>query len=328
MTTDTEVDEWIRHLKAVPRLENVITTMDGEVRWAWTGTVKPARTIGAHSIVESWFPGVSTGRASGPLSGPLSGVRRRWDKSGVRSTTAAIGTLVHREVTEGHSTEKHHKFTVAVRDALADQGLSIVCGDTLVHTPLKDVATGIDVVAVRAGDPDKQVVLIELKTGGGAGIGWHGGGARKHALAPLQGIPQTMEGFAHAQLALSAFLFNKLAPAGVVAREALVVHVFDCGSAKRVKVTVTPCMAPFLDPSPGPGPGPGSGSGSGPGPGTPSWSDVLMVGEALIYGRVGCLMDVFAKEHATQVRSAVSTLRWKQGAGSKVPQFRWDAGPC
>lgn len=248
-------------------------------------------------MLEGWFPGVR-GAGAGAGAKP-----KTWAKGSHRGgSTADTGVRVHEELAgyrAGAPRESLHPMTLAVLAALDKRGLVIVCGDTLVRSPKGDVATGVDLVVTK--DPlalPLQVTLIEVKTGGCGAAGKRFGCGKKHALPPLGAIPQTLQGFAHAQLAATAFLFQCTQPGGAQACEALVVSVTPGGKGPGgPKVQVVPCLQPFLR--------------SGPLP----WEHVLVVGQTLVQGRAAALLTSSPSPSSQPLYTMVQQLPWKSSPG-------------
>jgi hypothetical protein len=238
-------------------------TGGGALARGWCGTYK---------VLQSWFVGVSAKMKN----------QGRWARgSGKGGSTAELGTIVHNELAVAHGVpgQKLHPMTVAVIAALEKRGLVIVCGDTLVTSSKRDVATGVDLIATR--DPTQtplRVVLIEIKTGGVGGAGKRLGSGKRHACPPMDAIPQTLQGFAHAQLAATSFLFDCCRPAGAIATGALVVSVTPGTRANKIpQVHIVECLAPFMKPEHLETP-------------MRAWKDVLLVGRALVEGRASSVL--------------------------------------
>jgi hypothetical protein len=262
----------------------------------------PRQWCGTYKVLQPWFIGASTQTKA----------QMRWSRGSSRgSSTAELGITIHDELSVAHSKPREglHPMTKAVIDALEKRGFVLVCGDTLVMSPKRDVATGVDLIVTR--NPDQaplQVILIEVKTGGVGAAGKRFGSGKKHACPPLHAIPQTLQGFAHAQLAATSFLFDFTRPTGAIATGAMVVSVSPgTRTNKTPRVHMSDCLAPFMNP--------GHAISS-----TDAWQNVLLVGRVLVEGRASAALIASTEDRARvfALNTEVEKLPWKPTAEQEL----------
>jgi len=251
--------------------------------WAPSSPSSPP-TVGLHAVLASWCP---KQMATTP-SGTLAALARAKARGGVTSTgSKAAGAALHAAALApfvgGHMSSTRPSAVDAVRGVLEAHGLHLLHVEVLVVSPATDVATFVDAVAqTEAQRGSNRVTLVELKTGGAAGV-WT---TKSRMAPPLHALPDKGIAVAHAQLAATAWMFNQCHPGDMVADAAVVVSA--CGRT----VSLKPCLTPFL----------ASGVGD-------TWCHLQTVGQCIVEARPGASQDTAT---ARRLRVDTMTLPWKQ----------------